>query len=88
MIPDTILSGKLPQEMCSMSKRKRSSFTTELKLEAVCLIVDQGYSYPEAYRAMDLIPNKIEISKYRNIETEFRSTLGGNGGKSFILSTY
>ncbi len=62
MIPDTIISGKVPQERCSMSKRKRRSFTTEFKHEAACLVVDQGYTYPEACRSLDLTPTHLPNS--------------------------
>ncbi len=42
-----------------MSKRKRRSFTTEFKHEAACLVVDQGYTYPEACRSLDLAPTAL-----------------------------
>ncbi len=35
-----------------MSKRNRRSFTKEFKHEAASLVVSQGYSIPEACRAM------------------------------------
>jgi transposase len=35
-------------------KRERRSFTTEFKHEAACLVVDQGYSIPEACRSLDV----------------------------------
>lgn len=35
-----------------MSKRDRRSFTKEFKYEAASLVVSQGYSIPEACRAM------------------------------------
>lgn len=41
-------------ERCSMSKRDRRSFTKEFKSEAASLVVSQGYSIPEACRAMDV----------------------------------
>ncbi|BDY05184.1 hypothetical protein F0521_23070 [Ferrimonas sp. YFM] len=34
--------------------RKRRSFTAEFKLEAACLVLDQGYSVPEASRSLDV----------------------------------
>lgn len=35
-------------------KRQRRSFSTEFKHEAVCLVLDQGYSIPEACRSLDM----------------------------------
>ena len=35
-------------------KRQRRSFSTEFKHEAACLVLDQGYSIPEACRSLDL----------------------------------
>ncbi len=34
--------------------RQRRSFSTEFKHEAACLVLDQGYSIPEACRSLDL----------------------------------
>ncbi len=34
--------------------RKRRSFTPEFKLEAASLVLDQGYSIPEASRSEDI----------------------------------
>ncbi|MFM5315132.1 transposase, partial [Aeromonas veronii] len=34
--------------------RLRRSFTTEFKLEAASLVLDQGYSVPEASRSLDV----------------------------------
>ena len=34
--------------------RLRRSFTTEFKLEVVSLVLDQGYSLPEASRSLDV----------------------------------
>jgi transposase len=36
-----------------MTKQRRS-FSTEFKREAACLVVDQGYSVPEACRSLDI----------------------------------
>lgn len=33
--------------------KKRRSFTREFKLEAASLVLDQGYSIPEACRSLD-----------------------------------
>ena len=35
-------------------KRQRRSFSTEFKHEAACLVVDQGYSIPQASRSLDV----------------------------------
>ena len=37
-----------------MTRRQRRSFTPEFKLEAACLVLDQGYSVPEASRSLDV----------------------------------
>ena len=37
-----------------MTKRQRRSLTPEFKLEAACLVLDQGYSIPEASRSLDV----------------------------------
>ena len=34
--------------------RKRRTFTAEFKYDAACLVLDQGYSLPEASRALDV----------------------------------
>jgi transposase len=34
--------------------RKRRSFTSEFKQEAVCLLLDQGYSIAEASRSLNV----------------------------------
>lgn len=35
-------------------KRQRRTFSTEFKLEAANLVIEQGYSIPEAARALDV----------------------------------
>ena len=35
-------------------KKQRRSFTPDFKLEAASLVLDQGYSIPEACRALDV----------------------------------
>lgn len=35
-------------------KRIRRTFTTEFKHEAACLVLDQGYSYTQAARSLDI----------------------------------
>jgi len=37
-----------------MTRRQRRSFTQEFKLEAACLVLDQGYSITEASRSLDV----------------------------------
>lgn len=34
--------------------RQRRSFSAEFKLEAACLVLDQGYSIPEACRSLSI----------------------------------
>lgn len=34
--------------------RQRRSFSAEFKLEAACLVLDQGYSVPEASRSLNI----------------------------------
>jgi len=34
--------------------RKRRTFTIEFKQEAACLVLDKGYSIPEACRSLDI----------------------------------
>ncbi len=35
-------------------KRQRRTFSTEFKHETACLVLDQGYSIPEASRSLDV----------------------------------
>lgn len=42
-----------------IKRRARRSYTTEFKQEAACLIVDQGYTYPEACRSLDITPSAL-----------------------------
>lgn len=37
-----------------MTRRQRRSFNPEFKLEAACLVLDQGYSITEACRSLDV----------------------------------
>ena len=37
-----------------MTRRQRRTFTPQFKLEAVCLVLDQGYSITEACRSLDV----------------------------------
>ncbi|OLQ93863.1 transposase [Vibrio ponticus] len=37
-----------------MTKRQRRTFSAEFKIDAASLVLDQGYSIPEAARSMDV----------------------------------
>ena len=37
-----------------MTKRQRRTFSAEFKMDAASLVLDQGYSVPEAARSMDV----------------------------------
>jgi transposase len=37
-----------------MTKRQRRTFSAEFKIDAASLVLDQGYSVPEAARSMDV----------------------------------
>ncbi|WP_028113406.1 transposase, partial [Ferrimonas kyonanensis] len=37
-----------------MTKRQRRTFSAEFKVDAACLVLDQGYSIPEAARSLDV----------------------------------
>ncbi|RIZ55150.1 transposase [Vibrio sp. PID23_8] len=37
-----------------MTKRQRRTFSAEFKMDAASLVLDQGYSIPEAARSMDV----------------------------------
>ncbi|EKO3993659.1 hypothetical protein DX541_20475 [Vibrio fluvialis] len=39
---------------CSMTKRQRRTFSAEFKMDAASLVLDQGYSVPEAARSMNV----------------------------------
>jgi len=41
------------------TRRARRNYTTEFKHEAACLVLDQGYSYTEACRSLDLTPTAL-----------------------------
>ncbi|GAB3479717.1 transposase [Marinomonas epiphytica] len=52
-------------------KKKRRSFTPEFKLEAASLVLDQGYSVPEASHSLDVSEtalrrwvNQLEQERY------------------------
>ncbi|WP_028112890.1 IS3 family transposase, partial [Ferrimonas kyonanensis] len=37
-----------------MTKRQRRTFSAEFKVDTACLVLDQGYSIPEAARSLDV----------------------------------
>ena len=63
-----------------MAKQRRT-FTTEFKLEAASLIVDQKYRYPEACRALD-----VGESALRRWVSQLREERGGKMPKSVALT--
>lgn len=63
-----------------MAKQRRT-FTTEFKLEAASLIVDQKYNYPEACRALD-----VGESALRRWVSQLREERGGKTPKSVALT--
>jgi transposase len=50
----------------------RRSFSTDFKLEAACLVLDQGYSIPEAGKSMGVGPTAL-----RRWVEQLRSERGG-----------
>jgi len=63
------------------TRRVRRNFTTEFKHEAACLIIDQGYSYPEACRSLDLTPSAL-----RNWVRQLEEERGGITPKSKAMT--
>ncbi len=57
MIPDIIISVKISTS--EVFDVKRRSFTKEFKHGAACLVVEQGYTYPEACHSLDLTPTAL-----------------------------
>ncbi|WP_116870108.1 transposase [Vibrio splendidus] len=53
MIPDTKLGGKVStiNEVFN-DKRQRRTFSSEFKIDAASLVLDQGYFIPEAANSM------------------------------------
>lgn len=62
-------------------KRQRRSFSTEFKLEAANLVIEQGYSIPEAARALDVGETAI-----RRWVKQLEEEQGGNTPKSKALT--
>jgi len=54
------------------TRRARRIFTTEFKYEAACLVLDQGYSYTEACRSLDLTATAL-----RNWVKQLQEERGG-----------
>jgi transposase len=53
-----------------MEKLKRRQFTAEFKIEAVKLVLEQGYSYAQAGKRLGVLPKLIQgwAKKYREGE--------------------
>ncbi len=84
MIPDTIISGKVTtKEEFNDNKKSKKKFSTEFKHEAACLIIDQGYSYPEACRSLDLTPTAL-----RNWVKQLQEERGGVTPKSKAMTPH
>jgi transposase len=62
-------------------KRQRRSFTTEFKHETACLVLDQGYSIPEASRAIDVGETTI-----RRWVEQLKTERGGATPKSSAMT--
>ena len=61
-----------------MKSRARKKYSTEVKREAVGLVVDQGYSKAEAGRSLDVNPNLIRRWQ-REFEAEGNVAFPGQG---------
>jgi transposase len=64
-----------------MTRKQRRSFSPEFKHEAASLVLDQGYSYAEAGRAVDVHENTL-----RNWTQQLKSERGGNTPTSKALT--
>jgi transposase len=63
-------------------KRQRRSFSTEYKHEAACLVLDQGYSVPEASRSLD-----VGETALRRWVDQLKLERGGETPKSKALTS-
>ena len=63
------------------TKRARRSYTTDFKHEAACLILDQGYTYPEACHSLDLTPSAL-----RGWVNQLKAERGGGTPKSKAMT--
>src|SRR5690554_6583592 len=66
---------------CSMARRQRRTFSAEFKHDAAGLVLDQGYSFAEACRAVDVHENTL-----RNWVQQLEYERGGITPKSKALS--
>lgn len=64
-----------------MARRQRRTFSTEFKYDAANLVLEQGYSFADACRAVDVHENTL-----RNWVQQLESERGGNTPKSKALS--
>ena len=64
-----------------MTKKQRRSFTPEFKLEAACLVLDEGYSIAEACRSLD-----IGETALRRWVDQLQAERGGETPKSKALT--
>ena len=63
-------------------KKQCRSFSTEFKQEAACLVLDQGYSIPEASRSLD-----VGETALRRWVKQFRAEREGVTPKSQALTS-
>ncbi len=64
-----------------MKRRQRRKFTPEFKLEAACLVVDQGYTYKQACESLDLTETAL-----RGWVKQLKAERGGTTPKSAALT--
>ncbi len=57
--------------------RQRRSFTAEFKLEAACLVLEQGYSVPEASRSL-AIGETVQRRWVQQLQSERSGCTPGN----------
>ena len=63
-------------------KKQRQSFSIEFKHEAACLVLDQGYSVPEASRSLD-----VGETALRRWVDQLKLERGGETPKSKALTS-
>jgi transposase len=63
-----------------MAKTRRS-FTREFKIQAVKLVTEQGYSYAEAARQLDIRDTQLRLWK-KQFEAEPQHAFPGNGNRT------
>lgn len=64
-----------------MKRRQRRTFSSEFKYDAASLVLDQGYSFTEACRALDVHDNTL-----RNWVKQLELERGGHTPNSQALS--